>query len=138
VTLCDTGPLLALVDASLGDEHTRCAQAADHLAVPFIVTWPVITEALYFAGKSGGWPMQEFVWGLLNDQRLFKVHVSSPDEVVRIQEMMEKYEDLPMDLADATLVAAAEVTGIRRVFTLDSDFRIYRTRDGGTFEVFPE
>jgi predicted nucleic acid-binding protein len=97
----------------------------------------VITETLYFAGKSGGWPMQDLVWKLLNDQKLFQLHASSSEEIIRIQKLMAKYEDLPMDLADASLVAAAEVIGVRRVFTLDSDFRIYRTIDGAAFEIFP-
>ncbi len=40
-------------------------------------------------------------------------------------------------LADATLVAAAESHSIRQVFTLDSDFRIYRLPDRSAFEVIP-
>ena len=43
-----------------------------------------------------------------------------------------------MDLADASLVAIAETLRLRKVFTLDSDFRIYRTQDGGAFEIVPE
>ena len=47
------------------------------------------------------------------------------------------YRNVPMDLADATLVALAESLGERRVFTVDSDFLIYRTRDGEAFELVP-
>jgi predicted nucleic acid-binding protein len=43
-----------------------------------------------------------------------------------------------MDLADASLVVAAEVLGIYSAMTLDSDFRVYRTRDGKAFDIFPE
>jgi len=43
-----------------------------------------------------------------------------------------------MDLGDAALVAVAETLGDRTVFTLDSDFRIYRLADGGTFNIVPE
>jgi len=50
---------------------------------------------------------------------------------------MEKYRDTPMDLADASLVAAAETSGLNRVFTLDSDFRVYRLKDTTPFEVVP-
>lgn len=50
---------------------------------------------------------------------------------------MAQYRDLPMDLADASLVAAAEATGWRRVFTLDRHFRAYRLRDGSTLDVVP-
>ena len=50
---------------------------------------------------------------------------------------MEKYQDIPMDLADASLVAAAESHNLRRIFTLDSDFYVYRLHDKDAFEVFP-
>ena len=50
---------------------------------------------------------------------------------------MERYADLPMDLADATLVAVAEEGGIDRVFTLDSDFRVYRLRGRQEFRTIP-
>jgi predicted nucleic acid-binding protein len=50
---------------------------------------------------------------------------------------MEQYRDTPMDLADATLVTAAEVLRVHRIFTLDSDFKVYRTRDGRAFEIVP-
>jgi predicted nucleic acid-binding protein len=50
---------------------------------------------------------------------------------------MEKYRDAPMDIADATLVAVAEARRLKRVFTLDSDFEIYRYRGRETFEIVP-
>ena len=50
---------------------------------------------------------------------------------------MDKYRDLPMDLADASLVAVAEERGLSRVFTLDSDFRVYRLARGRSFTVIP-
>jgi predicted nucleic acid-binding protein len=44
---------------------------------------------------------------------------------------MEKYRDHPMDLADASIVVAAEALGTRKVFTLDRhDFRSYRIKRG--------
>jgi uncharacterized protein len=48
---------------------------------------------------------------------------------------MEVYQDHPMDLADATLVAVADTRGWRKVFTLDTHFYSYRLRDGGALEV---
>jgi predicted nucleic acid-binding protein len=50
---------------------------------------------------------------------------------------MAKYKDMPMDLADATLVAAAEALGLTRIFTLDRDFQVYRWRGKRKFEVIP-
>ena len=51
---------------------------------------------------------------------------------------MEKNENVPMDLADATLVALAESTGIKRIFTLDGDFFIYRINDKAAFKILPQ
>lgn len=51
--------------------------------------------------------------------------------------LMDKYRDLPMDLADASLIAAAEKLGTSCVFTIDSDFRVYRFADHSAVEVVP-
>ena len=51
--------------------------------------------------------------------------------------LMEKYQDTPMDLADASLVAVAEARGLKRILTLDSDFYIYRINGKDPFEVIP-
>jgi predicted nucleic acid-binding protein len=50
---------------------------------------------------------------------------------------MKQYRDLPMDFADATLVAVSDKENIRTVFTLDKDFRVYRTRDKKHFKLLP-
>jgi predicted nucleic acid-binding protein len=51
--------------------------------------------------------------------------------LVRAFELMRRYENVPMDFADATLVAAAEAITAQRVFTLDRrDFDVYRVRRG--------
>ena len=55
----------------------------------------------------------------------------------RVRRLMENYSDLPMDLADATLVVLAETLGTRRIFTLESDFRMYRYRRRQPFDIVP-
>ena len=50
---------------------------------------------------------------------------------------MEQYQSRPMDLADASLVALAEAQGYQRVFSIDSDFYVYRLADGSALEVVP-
>ena len=51
---------------------------------------------------------------------------------------MEKYHDLPMDFADATLVALAEESEADHVFTLDrKGFSTYRLRGKKTFRLVP-
>ena len=50
---------------------------------------------------------------------------------------MERYADHPMDLADASLVTAAEALSTRRIFTIDrNDFSTYRVRRGHRNEAF--
>jgi predicted nucleic acid-binding protein len=54
----------------------------------------------------------------------------------RLADLLRKYADLPMDLADASMVWAAEQTGVLRILTPDrGDFQIYRTRSGKRFEL---
>jgi hypothetical protein len=55
----------------------------------------------------------------------------------RMPALMERYQNVPMDLADASLVAVAEEQHMHRVFSLDRDFLIYRLPDGAAFEVVP-
>jgi predicted nucleic acid-binding protein len=55
-----------------------------------------------------------------------------------MRELMAKYHDLPMDLADAAIVRVAERQRIHRVFTTDQrDFRIYRPAHIGHFVLLP-
>jgi predicted nucleic acid-binding protein len=51
--------------------------------------------------------------------------------------LMAQYRGTPIDLADASLVAVAESLRLRRVFTIDSDFYVYRLADGSALEVLP-
>jgi uncharacterized protein len=53
----------------------------------------------------------------------------------RLLALMEQYRDRPMDLADATLVLAAERTGYRQILTLDSDFLFYRIKNQESFDI---
>jgi hypothetical protein len=89
---------------------------------------------MYFLGKS--WRKQAPLWNLVEKDRL-EIHTSTTAETRRIRVLMEKYQDAPMDLADASLVATAETRELRRVFTLDSHFRIYRANDKESFDVVP-
>jgi len=65
-------------------------------------------------------------WVYRGGLELFDVDLAA---VRRIIELTKKYDDVPMDLADATLVAAAELLDIRDIITIDSDFYVYRTTD---------
>ena len=60
------------------------------------------------------------------------------EDVARMKQLMRKYRDLPMDLADAALVRVAERERLRRIFTVDRRvFQIYRPSRIGRFTVLP-
>ena len=58
-------------------------------------------------------------------------------EIERAWQLMKKYHTTPMDLADATLVVLAEKFNCRQVWTLDSDFYVYRFKGKQAFELLP-
>jgi len=136
VILTDTGPLVALVNRN--DPYHRAAldAAAGLPAGPMLTTWPCLTEAMDLAGRAAGHSGQDAVWRLIAAGRLV-IREAGEEEAGRMAEMMDTYQDLPMDLADASMTTAAEVTGERRVFSFDGHFRVYRLRDGSVLEVVP-
>ena len=134
--LTDIGPVIALVNRN-DPNHGRCLEAAKALPPgPLLVTWPCFTEAMYLLHRAGGYPAQAALWRLREAGRL-TLHNASEAEVRRMTALMAKYHDLPMDLADASLLAAAEAIGTRQVFTLDRDFHVYRFADGSAVDVTP-
>jgi predicted nucleic acid-binding protein len=136
VTLTDTGPLVALINRN-DPHHLECIEAVKGLpSGPLITTWPCFTETMYLLHKAGGLPAQAALWLIRKDRRLLLHHASEAEEV-RMATLMATYHDLPMDLADASLVAAAESLPTRRVFTLDQDFHVYRLNGVESFEVVP-
>ena len=135
MTLTDAGPLVALIDADEPD-HEVCRMVLGQLQLPMATTWPAFTEAMYLLSRAGGPPGREALWRLVLTGRLDVLGLSR-SAVERSAELMTTYADLPMDLADATLVALAEERDDRRVFTLDSDFHVYRLHGHKRFEIVP-
>ena len=133
--LTDAGPLIALIDRKQ-PAHYACRQVYEFAALPLVTTWPCFSEAMHILGRLGGWNSQALLWGFVADSGL-ALHSSSTVETERMRTLMDKYKDRPMDLADASLVATAETRQLRRIFTLDGDFRIYRANDQEPFEVMP-
>ncbi len=132
--LTDTGPIVALLDVDDAN-HAICLAVSRRLpAYPLLTTWPCFTEAMYLLGTVGGYRYQAELWRLWAAKRLI-LHDLMLDELERMMVLMEKYHDTPMDLADASLIAVAERRSFRRIFTVDSDFYIYRLGDGTALEV---
>ncbi len=78
--------------------------------------------------------MQLALWHFL-DAGVFTLYDLTERDAKRMRALMEQYADTPMDLADASLVATSEALDILRIFTLDSDFLVYRCRGNENFEV---
>jgi uncharacterized protein len=136
VMLCDAGPLVALVDED-DPHHARCVAAVQALqSYDLLTTGPCFTEAMYLLRRAGGWRAQDRLWAFILNGML-RVHKPLDREWTRMRALMRDYADTPMDLADASLVAAAETLGQRRVFTVDWHFYVYRQRLGEAFEVVP-
>jgi hypothetical protein len=85
---------------------------------------------VFLAGAEGLWEI--FETGTVQLLPLGK------GDIAPIKNLMEKYRDLPMDLADAALVRVAEREGLRQVLTLDQrDFNVYRLPRKGRFTLLP-
>ena len=135
MTLTDTGPLVAMLDK--GDSsHARCTMALGSLSKPLVTTWPCVAETMHLVGKSIGHRAQDELWDWI-ETGLVQIHELSAGEMARMRVLMAQYADRPMDLADASLVAAAESVGVKRVFTIDSDFLFYRLANTTTLRLVP-
>ena len=132
--LLDTGVFVALVDRS-ETKHADCVSALEHWTGSIITTEAVLTETLHLVGPA--WPPQKaclefFLRGA------FLLVPSSRASLARVAHLMEKYRDLPMDYADATLVALGEETETDHVFTLDrKGFSTYRLSGRRMFQLIP-
>ena len=132
--LIDAGPMVALISAS-DNHHEICRTTLESIAEPLATVWPAFTEAMYLLRSS--WPAQRALWGMVERGTIEIIYLSI-DDTRRMRELMDKYRDLPMDLADAALVHTAERERIHRIFTLDRrDFSVYRPVGVGRFSILP-
>lgn len=131
--LVDTGPLVALFDPKDGD-HRQCRDVLKRLREPLRTTVPVLTEAFHILGPDsvGANRLRDFV-----GRGGVSVWFFDEAMLTRAFELMAQYSDHPMDLADASLVTAAEALDTRMVFTVDrNDFATYRIRRGHRHDAF--
>lgn len=125
--LTDTGPLVALFDPK-DSEHSSSRDTLATVSEPLVTTIPVLTEAFHILGPAsvGSDRLRDFL-----TRKGLSVWFMSFEQLERALELMEQYADRPMDLADASLVVAAEVLMTRTIFTLDrNDFDTYRVKRG--------
>lgn len=120
--LIDTGPIVALINRQ-EDSHQWAKQEASKLATPFFTCEAVITEACFLLQNiTGG---TKAVMGLVKSQNLI-ISFNLNEDVDDINYLMEKYQSVPMSFADACLVRMSELIKGSSIFTLDSDFQIYK------------
>jgi predicted nucleic acid-binding protein len=138
VILADTGFFMAL--ANPRDRFHGIATAAlRELRDPLVTTWPVLTETCHLLLRRLGTDAQErFVASI--GKGAARVLPMEDRHLPRIEALMKKYRALPMDLADASLVVAAEQLGHGRILSTDQrDFGAYRWKNRKPFRnLLPE
>lgn len=132
--LLDTGPLVAILHRD-DRHHQRCVGAFEPFRGHLLTTEAVLTEALHLLAQIHEGQQNCLEFFIRGGAVLVPATRGS---LRRCQGLMAQYEDVPMDFADATLVALAEETSIRDIFTLDRrGFEVYRIGKYRTFRLFP-
>jgi hypothetical protein len=128
-TLVDTGPLVAWFDRGDQDHGAR-ASFFQNQSGALVSTWPVLTEVCHLIPAEMAPRVLE--WVSLGGM---SVPEPSGSALELMASWMRQYNDLPMDLADASLLWLAHEHGLRRIATLDRrDFGIYRLPGGESLE----
>jgi len=132
--LLDTGALVSLLDRSQ-THHESCRRAFAEWNGSVVSTEAVLTEATHLlaATRHGRAACVDF---FLSGGAVLVP--STATSLRRVRRLLDKYADLPMDFADATLVALAEDLDCTRVFTTDrTDFAVYRVHGRKAFRIVP-
>ena len=125
---------MILVDAD-DRHHHAVVEHFRSVREPLGTVWPVLTETLFQVPDHP--KARRAIWSFV-ERGALRIVPLAEDDVPRISELMEKYADLPMDLADAALVRVAERDRIRSVFTVDRrDFSVYRLLGGRKLKIVP-
>jgi hypothetical protein len=122
-TLIDAGPIIALFNKN-DKFHKIVKEFIKEYKGKLITSWPVITEASHMLDFNVQVQIDLFKWIRLGGLIIEEVSI---DDIDRIIALSEKYSDIPMDLADASLVVLSEKLKIKEIITIDSDYYIYRT-----------
>lgn len=120
--IADTGVIVGLIYKK-DQWHEFAVEKAANLPVPYFTCEAVITEACFLLSdvRDGEQKVLQMI-----ERGILQIDFSLFDEVESIKDLMKKYKNVPMSLADACLVRMSELIDNSVVFTADSDFRIYR------------
>lgn len=130
--IADTGFWLAL--ANRRDRyHDAAKKALERIREPLVTTWPVMTETCHLLAARLGVP-SEVTFVERARAGAFEIFALETSHLERVHELMKKYQTLPMDLADASLVILAEELGSGRILSTDGrDFKSYRWKNRKPF-----
>ena len=132
--LLDTGAFVALVDRS-ERLHADCVAVLESWTGPVVTTEAVLTETLYLVGPQ--WKAQQVCLEFIL-RGAFQLIPSSQASLRRVAALMDRYRNVPMDFADATLVVLGEELETECVFTLDRrGFNTYRLKQRKAFQLIP-
>ena len=120
--LIDAGPLIGLFDRS-DKYHLKAVHFIEDFRGFLWTTWPVITEVCHMLDYSTKVQLAFLEW---IDRGALQIFSLGDSHISRIIELSRKFSDVPMDLADATLIVASEEKNIKEIASIDSDFYVYR------------
>ena len=120
--LIDAGPLIALFDKN-DDYHKSMLKFLQKYEGRLVTSWAVITEVLHMLDFNEHVQTDFLKW---IERDAIEIPVLNNNYLSRIIELSEKYADIPMDFADATLIVISEIERIKEIITIDSDFHVYR------------
>jgi uncharacterized protein len=130
--LLDTGPWVALIDRS-ESTHAKTVEWFKGFEGTLYTTEAVLTEVLYLLNFSIQAQLGALDFVIQSGVTIVPV---DPGSLKTAKRLMKKYADLPMDYADATLVALAMETRVRNIATFDvRDFSVYRAANNEHFEL---
>lgn len=134
--VCDTGPLLAALDAADPD-HDRCARMLTEADEDLVVPTLVLAELDYWCRRR----LPSEAWLIFLDDLLAGVYRLEPAtgvDLARCRELQARYADLALGIVDASVVALAERLGETKVATLDQrHFRAVRPTHLDALELRP-
>jgi uncharacterized protein len=120
--IVDTGPLVAAINRK-DRFHPWAVQHLSRIQMPLYTCEAVVSEACFLLQIVYGGQQALMAW---LDQGLLMIDFQLSAEVAAVRALMERYESVPMSLADACLVRMVELRPGSTVFTLDTDFMVYR------------
>ena len=131
--LLDTGVVVALLDRS-EKHHMTCAEVVKRLSAPLITCEAVLAESCYLLRRLPGAP-EAVIENVA--EGIFQIPLQLSREAPAVRQIMKKYRDRKIDLADACLIRLAEEFQTSAILTLDSDFGVYRWGKNKPFNVLP-